>query len=129
IFKSTDGAAHWKELPIDVLFGTEITSLVVDPATPSTIYASYADYEVGQGGIVKSSDGGETWVAASQNLPTAWVGKLVIGSGLPSPVYAATSAGIFASSDGAMNWTPINAGLPNVGVSDLAIDGTGSVLR
>jgi photosystem II stability/assembly factor-like uncharacterized protein len=128
IFKSTDGAAHWRQIPIALPANTEITSLVVDPATPSTIYASYADYG-DQGGVLKSSDGGETWVAASEGLPTASVGKLVIGSGFPSAVYAATSAGIFASSDGAMSWTPINAGLPNVGVSDFAIDRTGSVLR
>ena len=128
LFKSTDGAAHWRQIPMAP--PAEITSLVVDPATPSTIYASYADYgDPGQGGVLKSSDGGETWIGASQNLPTGSVGKLVIGSGFPSPVYAATSAGIFASSDGAMSWTPINAGLPNVGISDLAIDRTGSVLR
>jgi len=127
IFKSTDGAAHWRQIPIALPSNTEITSLVVDPATPSTIYASYAG---DQGGVLKSSDGGETWVGASQNLPMGSVGKLLIGSGFPSPVYAPTSAGIFASSDGATNWTPItNAGLPNVDVSDLAIDRAGTVLR
>jgi len=130
IFKSTDGAAHWSQLPIGVQSNMIITSLVVDPAAPSTLYASYGDYgDPGQGGVFKSSDGGESWVVASQGLPAVSIGKLVIGSGSPSPVYTATSAGIFASSDGAMSWTPINnAGLPNVGVSDLAIDGTGSVL-
>ena len=131
LFKSTDGSAHWNQIPIGLPSNTEITSLVVDPATPSTIYASYADYgDPGQGGVLKSSDGGGTWVAASQNLPTGSVGKLVIGSGFPSPVYAVTSGGVFTSTDGATSWTPVNnAGLPNVGLSDLATDRTGSVLR
>lgn len=129
IFKSTDGAAHWSQLSIGIQSSMIITSLVVDPAAPSTLYASYGDYgDPGQGGVFKSSDGGQTWVAASQGLPTESISRLVIGSGAPSPVYTATSAGIFASSDGAMSWAPINsAGLPNVGVG-VAIDGTGSVL-
>jgi photosystem II stability/assembly factor-like uncharacterized protein len=129
IFKSTDGAAHWREVPIGFPLNMEVTSLVIDPVTPSTIYAPYTDTG-DQGGLLKSSDGGETWIDVSQNLPPGPVGKLLIGSGSPTNVYALTSAGIFASSDGATNWTPINnAGLPNVGVSDLAIDGTGSVLQ
>jgi len=131
IFKSTDGAAHWREVSTGLPFNVEIRSIVVDPATPSTIYAGYADFgDPGQGGVFKSSDRGETWVAASQNLPsTAFVLALTIDPNFPSHVYAATSAGAFMSSDGATNWTPINAGLPNVGVWDLAIDRTGSVLR
>ena len=130
IFKSIDGAAHWSQLPIGVQSNTAIRSLVVDPAAPSTLYASYADGgDPGQGGVFKSSDGGQTWVVASQGLPTGSVGKLAVGSGSPTAVYAATPAGIFASSDGARSWTPINnAGLPNVGPSDFAIDGTGSIL-
>jgi hypothetical protein len=131
IFKSTDGAAHWREVPLPIGFPltVEITSLVIDPVTPSTIYAPYTDTG-DQGGLLKSSDGGETWIDVSQNLSPGPVGKLLIGSGSPTEVYALTPAGIFASRDGAMTWTPIDdAGLPNVGVSDLAIDGTGSVLR
>jgi photosystem II stability/assembly factor-like uncharacterized protein len=129
IFKSVDGAAHWRQIPIALSANMQIWSLVIDPVTPSIIYAAYTDTG-DQGGLLKSSDGGETWISASQNLPMGPVGKLVIGAGSPSPVYALTSAGIFASSDGAMSWTPItNAGLPNVGLSDFAIDRTGSVLR
>jgi len=131
IFKSTDGAAHWSQIPIGLPSNMEITSLIVDPATPSIIYVGYADYgDPGQGGVFKSSDGGDTWVAASQNLsPTAWVAALTVDPSSPSHVYAATSAGVFMSADGASSWAPLNAGLPNVAVSDLAIDRTGSVLR
>jgi photosystem II stability/assembly factor-like uncharacterized protein len=129
IFKSTDGAAHWRQISVPV--NAEITSIVVDPATPSTIYASYADYgDPGQSGVFKSSDGGGTWVAASQDLPpTASISALRIDPNSPSHVYAATSAGAYMSADGATTWAPINAGLPHVAVWDLAIDRTGSVLR
>jgi photosystem II stability/assembly factor-like uncharacterized protein len=135
IFKSTDGGDHWSELQIDVLFGTcicEITSLLIDPATPSTIYAAYSNYSYrmpAQGGVLKSSDGGETWVAASQGLPVAAVSKLVSGAGFPAQIYAGTDAGVFTSTDGAASWTPLNTGLPDVPVLDLSVDRTGSVLR
>ena len=130
IFKSTDGAAHWKQVPIGLPVNVEVKSIVVDPATPSTIYAGYNYGDPGQGGVLKSTDGAETWVAVSQNLPpTASVVTLAIDPNSPSHVYAATSAGVYMSADGATTWAPLNAGLPNVGVWDLAIDRTGSVLR
>jgi hypothetical protein len=131
IFKSTDGAAHWRQVPIGLPVNVEVTSIVVDPATPSTIYASYTDFgDPGQSGVFKSSDGGQTWVTSSQNLPpTASVLTLTIDPNSPSHVYAATSAGAFTSADGAATWLPINAGLPAVGVWQLAIDRMGSVLR
>jgi hypothetical protein len=130
IFKSTDGAAHWEQLMIALPPGTSINSLTVDPAEPSTIYASYALYynSTDPAGVVKSSDRGGSWVAASQGLPaTGWVGALVIGA--PSHAYVATSEGVFASTDGATSWTPINAGLPNVFIGNLSVDRAGSVLR
>jgi len=129
IFKSTDGAAHWREVQIGFSLTVEVTSLVVDPAEPSTVYAVYSDGgDQGQGGVLKSNDAGETWTA-SQNPPMASVQTLVIRPGSPSQLYAATSAGVFTSTDGAARWTAINVGLPNVAVSDLSIDQTGSVLR
>lgn len=36
-------------------YGGRITSLAIDPQTPSTLYA-------GTGGVFKSADGGTTWV-------------------------------------------------------------------
>jgi photosystem II stability/assembly factor-like uncharacterized protein len=130
LFKSTDGAAHWRQVPIALPAGAQITSLTIDPVTLSAIYATYADFGYrDRGGIFRSSDGGETWFAAQQLLPAAWVMTLAIDPSLPSRVYAATSAGVFWSPDGATNWIPLNSGVPIRDVWDLAIDRTGSLLR
>ena len=127
-FKSTDGAVHWGQVPLTA--AGEITAIVIDRAAPSTLYASYADFgDAGQGGVLKSADGGATWVVDSQGLPPGPVAKLVLGGGSPAALYAVTSGGVFASVDGALTWTALNAGLPDSGVLDLAVDGTGSVLR
>ena len=43
IFKSTSGAAQWRQVPITLPKGALITSFAIDPATPSTMYAAYVD--------------------------------------------------------------------------------------
>jgi photosystem II stability/assembly factor-like uncharacterized protein len=130
IFKSTNGAAQWRQVPIALPKGTSITSLVINPAKPFTIYATYANYgDTGIGGVFKSSDSGETWAVAQNGLPAAWIWTLTIDTGSPSQIYAATQDGVFRSTDAATSWTPLNSGLPSLEVSGLSIDRTGSLLR
>lgn len=129
VFKSTDGAAHWRQIPLALPTNTAITSLVIDPATPSTIYATYDGYGTVGVGVYKSSDSGETWITPRNLLPTTRVSALAIDPTMTSRVYAATEDGVFRSTDGATTWTAINSGLPNIGVSALSIDLTGSILR
>ena len=130
IFKSTDGAGQWRQVPIAVPTGAWIMSLAVDPATPSTVYAAYA---LGNGGVLKSMDSGETWIASRNGIPdTTWVVALAIDPAVPSRIYAGTPMGIFRSTDGAANWTPFNSGLPNepdTFVWYLSVDRTGALLR
>jgi photosystem II stability/assembly factor-like uncharacterized protein len=125
LFKSTDGAANWRQLPFDVPWYRSLWSLIIDPVTPSTVYAVTDD----RPGVFKSSDGGETWRVASSGLPQVWVWTLAIDPSSPLRVYAVTQAGVFRSVDGAMNWKPMNSGLPSLDVSDLSVDRTGSRVR
>jgi photosystem II stability/assembly factor-like uncharacterized protein len=130
IFKSTDGADQWRQVPIALPAETVITSLAIDPATPSTIYATTTDYaDPGHGGVFRSSDSGETWTASASLLPDTWAAALAIDPGSPSQIYAATPQGVFRSPDAAASWTPINTGLPSFGVRSISIDRTGSLLR
>jgi len=128
-FKSTDGAAHWRQVPIALPTGTRVSSLRIDPATPSTLYAAYNDGNTGIGGIFKSSDSGETWTGPQVLPPATWVFALAIDPHTPSQIYAATLGGVYRSSDAAASWTPFNAGLVSLYVYDLSIDRTGSLLR
>ena len=58
LFKSTDAAASWKAVS-----GLRwLSFLAIDPNNSSTIYAAT------QHGVVKSTDGGESWNAANGNL-------------------------------------------------------------
>src|SRR5437764_5165542 len=66
ILKSTDGGTNWSPvnsgLPADArgLYG--ITSLAIDPRNPTTLYAGNG---LRGGGVVKTTDGGESWTAVN----------------------------------------------------------------
>jgi photosystem II stability/assembly factor-like uncharacterized protein len=133
IFKSTDGPDQWRQVPIAVPVGAAITSFAIDPATPSIVYAAYDSYNLDysdKGGVFKSVDGGETWVAAQNGLSDAGVLALAIDPSAPTRIYAAAENGVFMSTDAAASWTPINAGLPSPFVTwGISIDRIGSLLR
>jgi len=131
IFKSTDGGGQWRQVPIPVPAPVAIDSLAIDPATPSIVYAAYGPFGAGKsGGVLKSIDAGETWIAAQNGLPdTIFVNALAIDPSAPARIYAATQQGVFRSTDAAARWTPINSGLTDLHVWSLSIDRSGSLLR
>src|SRR5262245_7142771 len=64
VFKSTDSGGSWKA--ISSVSG--VNFLAVDPKDSSTLYAARGR------GLVKSIDGGETWVDININIgPNGWV--------------------------------------------------------
>jgi photosystem II stability/assembly factor-like uncharacterized protein len=133
IFKSTDGGGQWRQVPIPVPAGAVIWSLAIDPVTPSIVYAGYVYCNASgcnSGGVFKSGDSGETWIAAQNGLPdTIFINQLVVDPSAPARIYAATQQGVFRSTDAAASWAPINSGLINLHVWSLSIDRTGSLLR
>lgn len=130
MFKSSDGGSHWGQLPIPLPAPSSITSLAIDPATPSIVYAAYVYGYPANGGIYKSTDGGATWIAARGGLSDAVrVRALTIDPGRPARIFAATSDGVFVSTNAAASWTPLDAGLPTLSLWSISIDRTGSILR
>ena len=138
VFQSTDGGGQWRQVPISGPAAAVITTLAVDPAVPSTIFASYGfgtdDFENAPSGFIfKSINSGVTWTAAQSALsrPTGFVYALAIDPSVSRRIYAATQQGVFMSTDFAASWTPINDGLtgPDLNVLAISIDGNGSILR
>jgi photosystem II stability/assembly factor-like uncharacterized protein len=81
--------------------------------------------------VVKSTDGGVTWNAASNGLPDVPIQRLLAApddlSG--NTVYAATWLGVYRTTNGGISWSQLGAGLPTVEVSDLYMPANGSFLR
>ena len=65
--------------------------MAIDPQDPSTVY------DVANGSVFKSTDGGASWSAANSGLTTLSVNTLAIDPQNPSKVYAGTAGGgVFA---------------------------------
>lgn len=125
IFKTTDAGKTWKK----TLFVNNETGgrdIEVDWENPDILYAAmYKGFRKGwdiisggpasEGGIYKSSDGGETWKHITNGLPKNRIGKIDIEIARSNPrvLYAMVEApgpegGLFRSNDAGESWTNIN---------------------
>lgn len=104
IQKSIDGMKTWQTIYVETRPGQSLTSVVVDLADPSKVYATTNT------GIIKSFDYGNTWQVLK------WVGsnvnKLYMSEKNTSTIYlVTTNAGIFKTTDAGENWQDISQGL------------------
>ncbi|HYL76340.1 MAG TPA: IPT/TIG domain-containing protein [Bryobacteraceae bacterium] len=97
--------------------GGIVQTIVIDPSNPSTLYCGMR-----KAGVFKSTNGGDTWTAASNGLTSMAVNTLVIDPVKPTTLYAATANGVFKTTNGGDNWAVANTGLTSTAVSALVID-------
>ena len=130
VFRSLDGGKTFEK----VLYKDENTGaadIVMDPTDPLVLFAALwaarvAPWEVRSGeyfiipgsGLYKSTDGGTTWHAITQGLPTADDGLSRIGIAIapsnPKRVYLNVEtkkdkAGIYRSDDAGESWQQVNS--------------------
>jgi hypothetical protein len=111
VWSSTDGGKTWQTHTDQASTGLAIGALAVDPSNPSTIYAgtgeanNCGDCFYG-GGVLKSTDGGQTWTV--QNPGGIFTGVDFASLAVDprtGDVYAGTTNGLFVSADGGATWT------------------------
>jgi photosystem II stability/assembly factor-like uncharacterized protein len=144
VFKSTNAGRSWRIVGGDPHAFGHVAELAVDPRRSSVVYRAI-DHGVPastSGGVFKSTDGGQTWKAMNNGLPSPRVTPsayaIVIDPRSPNTVYVAADSdglfpkgiGVFKSSDGGATWVPFSEGLAGDGhrVKHLAIDSRGSTL-
>ncbi len=132
VFKTVDGGKTWRRLagglPDDGKTGAG--DLVMDPTNPNVLYAGMWErirrphiFESGgpNGGVFKTTNGGETWTRLGKGLPSGRTGKIGLSIFRRDPkilvasVEAATSNdpsapgnGIYRSEDAGLTWRFMN---------------------
>ena len=122
IYRSRDGGVSWQQ----VLFlndSTGASDLVMDARNPRILYAAFWRGErkpwsmisgSAEGGIWKSTDGGDSWTKLGGGLPTGLTGKigLTVSPVNPDRVWAIIEAeplgGLYRSDDAGKTWVRVN---------------------
>ncbi len=124
VFRSADGGTTWgKVLYISEMVGA--IDLAMDPNNPRVLYAAmwrgerkpWTMISGGEdGGIFKTTDGGDRWEKLDKGLPKGLIGKIGV---TVSPVSSnrlwaiieaeEAGSGIYRSDDGGESWTLINS--------------------
>ncbi len=119
VWKTVNAGNAWT-MTADIPAVLTVTTMVLDPQTPTTLYAGTGEEcffgngegssnsAVAQGaGVFKSTDGGDTWVHLPATGTAAWnsVARLAIDPTNPSTLVAATISGIWRSTDAGATWS------------------------
>ena len=126
IFKTTDGGKTWRKV-LYVNNETGGRALALNMSNPNELYAGmYKGFRKGwdiisggpasEGGIYKSTDGGEHWTHLTNGLPHDLIGKIDIdiARSKPDVVYAMVEApgadgGLYRSDDAGATWRHVNS--------------------
>ncbi len=104
------GTGRWTEVgPSNI--GGRVLALALHPANDDILYVGTAD-----GGVFKTTDGGQTWQPLTDRLPSLAVKCLLLDPKNPETIYAGTGEGNFGygfavgrgvmkSTDGGQTWT------------------------
>ncbi|MBC7834448.1 MAG: hypothetical protein H7Y88_05020 [Phycisphaerales bacterium] len=147
VWRSTDAGATWEPLTDDQPTSA-IGALVIDPSNEQVIYAgtgeaNFANHSRYGLGLLKSTDGGESWQLLAQDTfagrcfsrivvdpenTQRLFASVTIAGGFPSLAaakghpHATASIGVFRSEDGGATWTHLTNGVPALSATDLAME-------
>jgi len=123
VYRSKDGGKNWEAI-LQISDTTGAISLAMNPRNPNEIYAGMWRAERKpwsmisggkEGGIYKTTDGGDSWKKLGGGLPTGMTGKvgITVSPANPERVWALIEAepagGVYRSDDAGKTWTRINS--------------------
>jgi photosystem II stability/assembly factor-like uncharacterized protein len=122
VFRTTDGGRNWTKV-LYVSDSTGAADLEMQPGNPDVLYASMWHGQrkpwtiisgAMEGGIYKSTDGGDHWTKLGGGLPTGLFGRsnVAISNAAPNRIYALIEAkpggGLYRSDDAGATWSLVN---------------------
>jgi len=126
VYRTKDGGKTWQK----VLFINDQTgavSVAINWSNPNEVYAGawrgqrkpwtiISGGPAAEGGVYKTTDGGDHWARASNGFPDDLIGKVWVDVAQSNPkvVYAQIEAkgakgGLYRTADGGANWTLVNS--------------------
>ena len=120
LYKSVNAGSTWTQ-PSTEFSADELVAAFLNPQNLSLGYAATASR-----GVLKTTNGGATWLAASSGLGTTKLCSMAVDASNPSVLYAGSSSadprGIYRSTDAANSWQAVNRGLESRSVCRIVID-------
>jgi len=123
IYRSKDGGTNWDRV-LYLNDSTGASDIAMNPRNPRILFAAMWRAErkpwtlhsgSPEGGVYRSTDGGDSWQKLAGGLPTGLVGKigLTVSPVNPDRVWAIIEAepagGVYRSDDGGTTWTRTNS--------------------
>ena len=115
IWRSNNGGSSWTT-NTDDLASIGISDIKYAPSNANILYAATGDIDGNNTystGILKSTDGGNTWTTTGLNYQYNMKRKtfrILIHPTNPDIVYATTNTGLFKTTDGGSNWNRVKLG-------------------
>ena len=139
IWKTVDGGMTWIQTSAPA---SNTRVIAVDPSRPETVYAADQGgcnvfpsgkhveraFFYGDGGVWKSVDGGEHWVAKNHGLANTRILSLALNPSNPSVLFAAVDGSVARSDDGGETWVDSGNGLTAASVAAFAFGAPGGNL-
>lgn len=130
VFRTDLVGTTWQAVvPATVPAAAYISDILAVPGAPTQLWVTFSAPQPSP--VVRSQDGGATWLPASNGLAANLSTHAVVADPAnPPTVFAATDTGVWKTADlAATPWTQVGAGLPRAPVSDLVFHRGARVLR
>ena len=123
---TNDGGKSWTK--VDNVPGvpqmTYVNEIICSQHDKNTAYVTFNHHRYGDlhPYVYKTTDGGKTWKAITNNLPERGTAYCIAEDHVnPNLLFAGTEFGLYVSIDGGQKWIQMKSGLPTIAVKDLAI--------
>jgi uncharacterized protein (TIGR03437 family) len=109
VWKTLDGGVNWTPLT-DNQPSLANGSITLDPSHPDTIYVGTGEENFSQdsyygAGILKSTDGGQTWTNIVGPFDEDYIGAIAVHPTSSQVVLCAAQSGVWRSADAGNTWT------------------------